>query len=160
DRYKYIDAPHPELYDLIQDPHETRNLYAERRSLADRMAGVLKHLADESTPDIPSTHDPDPDARARLAALGYVGTFVPMATVTRNELADPKDKIELFNLVITARERLQDNHDSDAGLEALRTVVAKDPRVIDAWLLMANEYSRRREFTKALDSYQHAVRLK
>ena len=27
-RYKVIDAPRPELYDLERDPHETMNLYA------------------------------------------------------------------------------------------------------------------------------------
>jgi len=36
DRYTYVDAPRPELYDRSQDPGETRNLYDERRPLADR----------------------------------------------------------------------------------------------------------------------------
>ena len=43
----------------------------------------------------------DPDAKARLAALGYVGSFV--ASVgddgSRAGLADPKDKVHLFNRI-------------------------------------------------------------
>ena len=160
ERFKYIDAPRPELYDLVQDPHETRNLYGERRVLADRLASVLNTVDAGAVADAAPAVDVDPDARARLAALGYVGTFVSTPVADRSRHADPKDKIELFNLVITARERLQDDHDSEGGLRALREAVSKDPNVIDAWLLMGNEYSNRREFTKALDSYKHALALK
>lgn len=158
DRFKYIDAPRPELYDLTQDPQETHNLYAVRRQLADRLAAALDTLEDARTVDVAPVREIDPDARARLAALGYVGSFVATPVADRSQLPDPKDKIELFNLVITARERLRD--DPDAGLTALRSVVVKDPRVIDAWLLMGNEYSRRREFAQALEHYKRALALK
>ena len=45
-RYKVIDAPRPELYDLDKDPHEATNLYAERRTLADGMLDRLRAPAD------------------------------------------------------------------------------------------------------------------
>ena len=38
-----------------------------------------------------------PEARQRLAALGYVGSFVASASDPRTGRADPKDKIALFN---------------------------------------------------------------
>jgi len=158
-RFKYIEAPRPELYDLAQDPHETRNLYAERQALGDRMAAILESIDSDGDADVKPAVDVDPDARARLAALGYVGTFVT-TPADRSRLADPKDKIELFNLVITARERIHDNKDSEGGLKALREVVSKDPQVVDAWVMMGNEYSRRREFTRALESFQKALALK
>ena len=158
-RFKYIEAPRPELYDLAQDPTETRNLYDSRRALADRMAAVLKAMETNGGRDVRPVVDVDPDARTRLAALGYIGTFAP----TRSGgglLADPKDKIELFNLIITARERLHDEHDSEGGLKALREVLSKDAEVIDAWVMMGNEYTRRREFTRALECFQRALALK
>jgi arylsulfatase A-like enzyme/Tfp pilus assembly protein PilF len=159
-RYKFIEAPRPELYDLEQDPGERRNLYGERQALAERMAGILRSKeAGQGT--VPAAAGiVDPDTRARLAALGYVGTFVTTTMTDRSKLADPKDKIGLFNLVMTARERLHDDHDSEGGLKVLREVVAKDPQVIDAWVMMGNEYSRRREFKQAVDAYQHALALK
>ena len=160
DRFKFIEAPRPELYDLAQDPDETRNLYDERRPLADRMAAILKAADSNAAADVTPAADVDPDTRARLAALGYVGTFVATPAADRSQLADPKDKIELFNLIITAREQIHDDHDSDGGLKALRQVVARDPQVIDAWLMMGNEYSRRREFSRALESFQRALALK
>src|SRR5262249_52824637 len=33
DRFKLIDAPRPELYDLVRDPRETRNLASERATI-------------------------------------------------------------------------------------------------------------------------------
>jgi tetratricopeptide (TPR) repeat protein len=158
-RFKYIDAPRPELYDLSTDPAEERNLYENRRPLADRMAAVLEAVDKKGARDVTPAVDVDPDARARLAALGYIGTFVQTRPGGR-PLADPKDKIDLFNLLITARERMHDEHDSDGGLKALREVISKDPEVIDAWLMMGNEYSRRREFPRALECFQRALALK
>lgn len=158
-RYKFIDAPRPELYDLETDPHETRNLYSTRQALAERMADVLRATEGVGRAEAKPSIEADPDARARLAALGYVGTFVATPK-DRKSLADPKDKIELFNLIMTARERIHDAHDSDGGLQALREVVAKDPAVIDAWVMLGNEYSRRRDFARALQSFQRALALK
>ena len=160
ERFKYIEAPRPELYDLVQDPHETRNLYDDRRALADRMASVLASVEADGKADVKPAADVDPDTRARLAALGYVGTFVATPAGEASSLADPKDKIELFNLISRAREQMHDQHDWEGGLKALRQVVATDPRVVDAWLMMGNEYSRRREFPRALDAFQRALALK
>jgi tetratricopeptide (TPR) repeat protein len=108
-----------------------------------------------------ATVEVDPEARARLAALGYIGTFVSEAAPQHSALADPKDKIELFNLLTKAREELQDRtHSSNAGLAMLERVVAKDPQVIDGWLLMGNEYAERRQFDRALKSFQRALAVK
>ena len=103
----------------------------------------------------------DPDARARLAALGYVGTFV--ATARRRiapALADPKDKIELFNLMTQARETARHDKESDEGLHALERVVAQDPKVIDAWFMLGNEYYRRRSSRSAIEQFKRALALK
>ena len=43
-RYKVIDAPRPELYDVDRDPNETTNLFADRQALGDRMIAQLRTL--------------------------------------------------------------------------------------------------------------------
>ena len=52
-RYKLIDAPRPELYDLDQDPFEEHNLYAERRDVArafaQRLATFERDIAIEAS---------------------------------------------------------------------------------------------------------------
>jgi choline-sulfatase len=162
-RYKYIAAPRPELYDLQADPRESKNIYPERQALGDRMQQELTALerrmsagAAEAKPAV----EVDPDARQRLAALGYVGTFVAPASADRSGLADPKDKIELFNLMTQARETARHDQSSDAGLQALQRVIDQDPKVIDAWFMIGNEYYRRHEYAAAIARYQRALALK
>ena len=162
-RYKFVAAPRPELYDLQQDPGESHNIYAERQSLGDRMNQELVALEQRMSASAAAPKaavEVDPDARARLAALGYVGTFVTAVSPDRAGLADPKDKIQLFNLMTQARETARHDKESDEGLHALERVVAQDPKVIDAWFMLGNEYYRRRQFTRPSNSSSARCDLK
>lgn len=162
-RYKYVAAPRPELYDLQQDPTESRNIYAERRALGDRLNQELIALERRMSASAAAPKRPvevDPDARERLAALGYVGTFVTAASPDRAGLADPKDKIQLFNLMTQARETARHDKESDEGLHALERVIAQDPKVIDAWFMLGNEYYRRHQFARAIEQFKRALELK
>jgi len=162
-RYKYVAAPRPELYDLQQDPTESKNIYPERPALGDRMQQELSALERRMSAAAPAAKtdvEVDPDARQRLAALGYVGTFVAAASSDRAGLADPKDKIELFNLMTAARETARHDRESEEALHALERVVAQDPKVIDAWFMLGNEYYRRHDYRHAIAPYQRALELK
>jgi arylsulfatase A-like enzyme len=89
-RYKLIEAPRPELYDLDRDPFEQRNLYADRRSVADAMTGRLRVLAHERR--APDSAVPV-ELQQRLASLGYVG-WTPPGLAGRQMPPDPKDCID------------------------------------------------------------------
>lgn len=163
DRYKLIDAPRPELYDLELDPKELNNIFEQRRSVGDAM---LRNLRDKKramaadAPAAPKNQDVDPETRARLAALGYVGSFVATAEGPVSDRADPKDKIGLFNLMTTAREVAKGG---DAGAEAiamLQRVVKEDPNVIDAWFMLGNEYFKAGKFSEAIAQFSRALELK
>ncbi len=163
-RFKFIAAPRPELYDLETDPGELTNLYPERRGLGDQMAAQLAQLEtrlERHEDGATRAVEVDPDARDRLAALGYVGTFVTQrASGDRSGLADPKDKIGLFNLMTSAREASRRDKNSDVGLRALEKVVAEDPHVIDAWFMLGNEHVKRRQYDSAIAHYRRALALK
>jgi choline-sulfatase len=161
-RFKYIAAPRPELYDLQEDPREEKNLFAERGALAARMAERLDALGAAAAAERPPTAatEVDPDARERLAALGYIGTFTTTRTADPAKLADPKDKIHLFNLMTRAREMAKHDPEGTGAIEALQRITGEDPNVIDAWFMLGNEYYRRREFTRAIENYRHALALK
>jgi len=162
-RYKYIEAPRPELYDLDKDPKESTNIYPQRRALGGQMSARLRSLEQRLTASASSARAPaeiDPDTRDRLASLGYVGTFVAGDTEKRSALADPKDKIELFNLITHARDLSRHDKNSDEAIKSLLEVTRQDPKVIDAWFMLGNEYYRKRQFTQAIDSYKQALALK
>jgi arylsulfatase A-like enzyme/Tfp pilus assembly protein PilF len=169
-RYKVIDAPRPELYDLDRDPQEEKNLYADRRTLADGMISRLREH-EKDTPGNEGASKPavdvDPEARARLAALGYVGSFVATASGPRTERADPKDKIGLFNLMTDAREIARQSKSegtSDQASERViaiyKKVVAEDPEVIDAWFSLGNACQRAHRYEEAITYFKRALELK
>ena len=163
-RFKVFDAPRPELYDLERDPHEAHNIFEERRVVSDQMLARLRKLNAQFSATAPSSQPEvvvDPDVRARLAALGYVGSFVATSASPRADRADPKDKIELFNLMNSARETGKSGADSFAEAVALlRRVVASDPQVIDAWFMLGNEHFKTRRFSDAITYFKKALALK
>jgi choline-sulfatase len=84
--WKYIDAPHAELYHLGEDPAETRNRIDDRGQVASAMRDRLRGF-DTSGPAA-AAGSADPDAAERLAALGYVGGAFFAGTPSG---IDPKD---------------------------------------------------------------------
>ena len=77
-RFKYIEAPRPELYDLEKDPLESTNVYDQHRAFGAQMSARLRRLEERFSKPAREASAPkeiDPDTRDRLASLGYVGTF-------------------------------------------------------------------------------------
>src|SRR5262249_47644053 len=91
--WKLIDAPRPELYNLKDDPAETKNLIEQRASVAAQLRERL-NAYDKSAGPAPSLPPPDAGAMERLTALGYVGGGVPQRGGSSR--ADPKDKIQEY----------------------------------------------------------------
>jgi arylsulfatase A-like enzyme/Tfp pilus assembly protein PilF len=164
-RYKVIAAPRPELYDLQDDPREEHNVYAARKALGDRMIGRLGEMEAHFKQSAPAKREAveiDPDAKARLAALGYVGSFVASVTddASRAGLADPKDKVHLFNRITQARDLGKDENELAAAMTMLEGVLKEDPKVIDAWFTLGNMAARRGRHEEAIGYFKRALALK
>jgi arylsulfatase A-like enzyme/Tfp pilus assembly protein PilF len=164
-RYKLIAAPRPELYDLQADPAESTNLFTDRKALGERMLGRLAEMEAHfktSAPPKSEAVEIDPDAKARLAALGYVGSFVASVgdDASRAGLADPKDKVHLFNRITEARDLGKNDAELDAAMGMLKEVLKEDPKVIDAWFTLGNMAGRRGRHEEAITHYKRALALK
>lgn len=95
-RFKYIQAPRPELYDLARDPGETHNLVKSEPERAESLRRALAaRLAEERTGGAPRA-DVSPEVLEKLGALGYLGLGQAPEGVDRS--ADPKDKLEQFKI--------------------------------------------------------------
>lgn len=70
DRWKLILSSEAELYDVSDDPAETRNLASSKSSMVDAMTRRLRELARSASPRGDAAVGPD--AAERLRALGYV----------------------------------------------------------------------------------------
>jgi arylsulfatase A-like enzyme len=96
-RWKYIQAPRPELYDLETDPREERNLVPAERARAGAFQAALGRVLDEERrAAVGATAAVPVDLLEKLGALGYVGGAAPAQTKTPG--ADPKDKIAEFRV--------------------------------------------------------------
>lgn len=92
-RFKLIDAPRPELYDLGRDPFEQENIYDDHRALADAMTGRAAAIGRGARPKQDGRARVTPELRARLAALGYISSIATPEPARRAGLPDPKDCI-------------------------------------------------------------------
>jgi arylsulfatase A-like enzyme/tetratricopeptide (TPR) repeat protein len=70
--WKFIDLPLPELYDVLQDPHEAEELSRSRGSMMVELSRALAgHLEGASAADAPLAEDPE--TMRQLRSLGYLG---------------------------------------------------------------------------------------
>jgi arylsulfatase A-like enzyme/Flp pilus assembly protein TadD len=99
-RWKYIQAPRPELYDLLSDPGEAHDLARGEpsrvqafRTAMDKRLEAERSLASRAT----NAAAVPEDLLEKLGALGYVGAGA--APGEGETGADPKDKIEDFKVL-------------------------------------------------------------
>ncbi len=106
-KFKFVQAPRPELYDLQQDPAERRNLWRENQSVGLRLQQQLDTFQAGFDPAPSVAAEVDPQLQEQLRSLGYVGVSGPRAE--QADPSDPKDKIEAYELmqqgVDAARQR-------------------------------------------------------
>jgi arylsulfatase A-like enzyme/tetratricopeptide (TPR) repeat protein len=120
-RWKFIDAPRPELYDLATDPGEHDNVASAQSRLAIGLSAALP-------PPVPagsraSAPGADPaDAGDRLRSLGYFSGRTASSAATG---VDPKDRIELWGHLEDALELTPT--DPSAAERALRKALAIEP---------------------------------
>lgn len=112
-RWKYILAPRPELYDLQNDPGETKNIASTDTThaavLRSAMESRLNQLA--AAPTSPAAAGIPADVLERLGALGYVGAGRPVSPKRESAkaeastaTADPKDKLEDYKALSAAMQ--------------------------------------------------------
>ncbi len=123
--WKYIEAPRPELYDLVADHGETRNLYDEPRG-----AGLRAKLQAATGGAIETQREPIGEQDlARLESLGYVGSSAAPATgdhFADTSRPDPKDRITILLLLEEGLTALASGRDAEAEKKLTRAL-STDP---------------------------------
>ncbi len=160
-RFKLILAPVPELYDLVKDPGEAKNLvYLEKKVYEDLSARAEAQMeaAGRNALEV-DLRKVDEDTREKLAALGYIGSFTDSSKLQGKKLADPKDKIAIFNELSRARESGLGG-EPDKAVAAIRAIIASDPTIGDAHFGLGNVLYRARRFPEALEAFSKALDLK
>ncbi|MFN8177125.1 MAG: sulfatase-like hydrolase/transferase [bacterium] len=154
-QWKYIRAPRSELYDLLEDPGETRNLLAERPDVGRELSAFVDSAL-AGAEDHPAAGLSD-DVRARLAALGYVAT-APVAADSTPSMKDPKDGIAGTAALFRGEQAFL-RGDLAKAEEELLSALAADPSLKDAHAYLAGVYLRTKRFDLAALHGETALQL-
>jgi Flp pilus assembly protein TadD len=161
DRFHYIDAPQPELYDLQADPGETKNIAPQQPATV----AVLKEKLQQRLAHNPfkrqdaNAGNLSPDAQEKLRALGYFGFRAAVYTEQlKDGLADPKDKLWEFNSILKAQDAFQ-RGDADHAEALLTEVQKRDPKMYVIPFLLGESALRRQDWAKAAEQLQRCLEL-
>jgi choline-sulfatase len=157
ERYRFIQAPREELYDLERDPDERTNLIADRAPAAAALRSALATLVSNRPIDAPSAVS-DAD-RQRLAALGYVGTQNTAPTAAASTLPDPKDKAHVLQMYREAIDHLSALRFAE-GAQGLAAILKEDPNMTDVWSQYATTLARLGRMPEAYNAWREVVARK
>ena len=157
----FISAPRPELFEVLDDPGEATNLAPERpgqvRQLQARLDQLVAELGKEGAAEqAPETLDEE--TRAQLAALGYLGGSSRVRVNEGEPLADPKDKIVLYNLLKAAGTDSTEDRIEEAMAKVER-VLAEDAGILEAHLILGNLFVKQEDWDGAIGAYREALSL-
>jgi arylsulfatase A-like enzyme/Flp pilus assembly protein TadD len=154
--FKFIEAPKPELYDLAADPQEKANLYVRQRAMADGLRQKLNLARQRMTSQTSAASSADSERIEALRALGYVAVSVPVKQGPGQAgLADPKDKIGLFNKVLLALQATEAGALSRSNA-LLGEVIREEPELFIAHYSLGVNRLKSGEFQAALEDFERA----
>jgi arylsulfatase A-like enzyme/cytochrome c-type biogenesis protein CcmH/NrfG len=151
ERYQYVEAPTPELYDLLSDP-------AEKENLASRKPPELRAMVVETERRRTALRAPaavDPETAKKLQALGYL-TGTPREE--GGARPDPKDAIGSLVRLQSAAE-LHTAGKSAEAVPILLEVLAANPRLVDGWEILSSALEKTGRMDEALAALKKTVAL-
>ena len=158
EKYLYIQAPRRELYDDATDPLAEHNLASSSAAVADTLGSQLDSLRHQTTNGKKATPAVlDPAAQEKLGALGYMAWTGNNAKTDADQGPDPKDKIEIANMVHRA-DLLQENMHASESIALLEQVIARNPTSsfytkLGTWLM------RQQDYQKAIPALRKALEM-
>lgn len=157
-RYKLIIAPEPELYDLEEDPEERVNLAAVEEKVFERLKSKAEEFMvqqSEGAYEI-DYREIDEETREKLAALGYIGSFSASSKLDGKKLANPKEKIVVFNKLSRARE-IGLKGKTEEAIAIIKGIINEDPDIIDAYFSLGNIYFKNGDYEEAIKYFKEAL---
>jgi len=159
DKYLYIDAPRRELY-LSTEPRAIHNVAEASAAVADTLQHQLNQFYRKTTDDSGASPSPiTPEQAEKLQALGYISSSATKSNDSKNERgADPKDKIEIANLLHRALLSVDEGQYQKA-IPDLKTVIEREPGIALPYFNLGMSLNREQKFSEAISYLKRAVDL-
>jgi arylsulfatase A-like enzyme/tetratricopeptide (TPR) repeat protein len=153
-KWKYIQAPKPELYDLTGDPTEKDNVIAQNPARTSELRSRLeKMLASSGSGTRSGQRKLSPAEQERLRSLGYV-QFAGNGAGRENP--DPKDRVEDLELFQQARDSESSGNLAEAE-RAYRELLLRYPRILESYANLAGVQARRQNLAGAIETLRKGV---
>jgi arylsulfatase A-like enzyme/tetratricopeptide (TPR) repeat protein len=149
-RHHYIESPAPELFDIVEDPRQTRNLREERRRETHALAGQLSTIP----LNLVAPGSADPEEMARLAALGYLSGAASDSDGPRK---NPRDHIQVLDRIQQTFVLNQQGKYRES-IELCREILRDYPDLVDVYNQLAGNLRRLGLLDQALEAYKEAIR--
>jgi arylsulfatase A-like enzyme/Flp pilus assembly protein TadD len=159
-KYLYIRAPKRELYDQTVDKAAAHNLAASSPAVTDTLGGQVDKFYDQTTSyhGKPQQAATSAEQSENLAALGYVSGGATGVSQDPLEGADPKDKIEISNILHEGMIAVEDGRYNEA-IPMLQHVLADSPTITAAQLQLGIALARTKRYSEAIPALKKAVQL-
>jgi len=154
ERWKFIRAPRPELYDLVQDPGETRNVIEAEREVAEELSATLEKILASSLPL--AKPEADEETLEQLRSLGYVAAVEPGSAPSSGK--DPKDGIESIVALFEGEEAYIASNFARAEVYLLRALQL-DPESKEACSFLSGTYYALGRFALSVEYAARALAL-
>lgn len=161
DKWKYIQAPKPELYNLENDPGEIVNSLDQQNSRARIMKDELRTIFEENINKSKTDNrlSLDEETRNRLQSLGYVAhTKVEENIGFEQNSRDPKDFVGLYNSFDKLQFLISDKKYEQA-VEVCKNTLAKWPGFSHTHHLMAQSLTKLGKYDQAMTHFSKALQL-
>ncbi len=150
-RYRLIVAPRPELYDLQEDPAESRNLWGTRPEVVRRLRSVVADAGAAARKGAPA-----PDAAELAASLRQLGYL--SGSSGRAGTIDPKDGIRMLDEFEEAKALMRDGKAREAVVR-LEGLVKRSPGNVPFLVRLAQAQSAAGEIGEAVRTMGEALEL-
>ena len=155
-RWKYIRAPRPELYDLLDDAGETRNVIQSHSAEAQKFEAELRTVIATDRAKKVQTANLDQRTMDQLKSLGYLAGPGRSYDLT-GEGIDPKDRVEVLKLLEQAQDPESGLADSNR-IELLRKALKQDPGDPNVYYQLGAKLEKAGRYPEALELYRTALR--
>jgi tetratricopeptide (TPR) repeat protein len=152
-RWKYIEEPHAELFDLEKDPREQSNLLHSDEAIAATMRAELSKLM-ARRPHVAPTHDASDATKNALGSLGYLSGGSRKAPL--GEGPDPKDRLAEYQVFDRALDAMYSQR-LDAAIHGFLKVLAEDRDNLAARVSLGDAYLRVGEPEEAVRAWTAAL---
>jgi Flp pilus assembly protein TadD len=154
-----VQAPQRELYDQNYDPPGAHNIASTAPAIADTLAAWTDELRRSTASAVSAAAAKlDPEQAQKLSALGYVASETPAAGADPAAASDPKDKIEIANLMHDAILEIEEGQ-NETAIAKLERVIEGQPNMPIAQMQLGTALTRTRNYERALPVLHHALEL-